>query len=120
MEPVVVNLTCVLYVHKDDGLIAARCKELGLTAYGYSNEEATQNFKQLFNRCIRTYREQGKLADVLDRSGLQWCWESDYPADAPAYEDTDNSAPAPAAPSAVDPWRIIESAERELALAVPN
>ena len=115
---VVVNLKCVFYVNAVDQLVAARCAELGLSAYGNTKEEATSNFKQLFNRCIHGYREKGKLADVLERSGLDWWWENEYPQDCPDYENTNHSVPLRTEAVYVDAWQALVEEEPERALAV--
>ena len=111
MESVVVNLKCLMQVHKDDHLVAARCVELGLTAYSYEREEAVANFKQLFNRCIRAYRDRGILEEVLGRSGLEWWYASEYPSDRPPYEDTN-----PVDVVAIEPDRKLFTAEEETAI----
>lgn len=92
---VVVNLTCRLYYHEDRDYFAARCQELGMSAYGRTQDEAVDNLKHHFNVAIQAYREHGKLEGVLQHSGVAWWWEDDYPDSLPAYEDTG----IPSAPS---------------------
>ena len=89
MEPqVVVNVRHLVYKHSQDEVFSVRCAALGLSAYGDSENEAVDNFKQLFNRFISTYREKGRLQEVLDKSAVEWWWRDDYPADRSPFEDT--------------------------------
>ena len=83
----VVNLTCRLYFYSDRQYFSARCQELGLTSYGETTDEAVDHFKQMFTRAMQTYREQGKLEAVLERSGIEWWQKDEYPKDRPVYED---------------------------------
>ncbi len=92
---VVVNIKCRVQVHSEDKVFAMRFSPLGLTAYGDDEEEAMSNFKQLFNRFIRTYREKGKLEQILNRSGVEWWWIDQYPDDRPGFEDTNSHAQEP-------------------------
>ena len=85
---VVVNISCIIQHHSEDNVFAARFKQLGLTGYGDTEEEAVDNCKRLFNRFIRTYRATGKLAEVLNRATVEWHWRDEYPDDRPAFEDT--------------------------------
>lgn len=84
---VVANMT--LY-NRTDGVevVAARFKELGLTAYGRNEREAILACKKLFSRFVRIHREHGELEDRLNDFGVEWYWEDEYPTDHPAYEDT--------------------------------
>lgn len=84
---VVVNLTCRLYFHADREYYSARCRELGMTAFGKTADDALEHFKSHFNEAIDAYREQGALRKVLENSGVQWHWEQDAPAGL-AFEDT--------------------------------
>ena len=77
---VVVSLTCRLYFHADREYFSARCRELGMTAFGKTADDALEHFKSHFNE-----------AKVLENSGVQWHWEQDAP-DALVFEDT-GSAP---------------------------
>ena len=113
---VVVNIPLKLSIHSDDHVVAARCDALGLTSYGYSRAEATSKFKQLFNRCVHAYREKGKLEDVLNRVGLEWWWESDYPEGRPAYENTNDTTRAWPMKEIIDAWSDLEDAGHERAL----
>ena len=86
---VVVNVRYVTQQHKDDGVFAARFPQLGLSAFGGTEEEAIENSKRLFNRFINTYRSVGKLEEVLNSADVEWHWRDEYPADRPEFEDTD-------------------------------
>jgi hypothetical protein len=92
-QQVVVNGQYLVYEHSTDKVIAVRFPVFGLTAYGDSVEEAVDNFKQLFNRFIRTYREVGMLEDILGRSGVEWWPRDAYPDDRLPFEDTNPVAP---------------------------
>ena len=92
---VVVSLTCRLYYHEDRDYFAARCHELGMSAYGKTQDEAVDNLKRHFNVAIRAYREHGKLESILQNSGVAWWWEDDYPDNFPAYEDTGVTSTTP-------------------------
>ena len=85
---VVVNIRCTIQTHKDDGVFAARFPQLGLSAFGNTEEEAIESSKRLFNRFINTYRSAGRLDEVLNLAGVEWHWREEYPEDRPAFEDT--------------------------------
>ena len=85
---VVVNIGCIIQHHSEDNVFAARFKQLGLTGYGDTEEEAVDSFKRLFNRFVRIHRTSGKLEEVLNRSQVEWHWRDQYPDDRPAVEDT--------------------------------
>ena len=90
---VVVIVRYSVHVHSVDKVTAVRFRPLGLTAYGDTEEEAMGNFKELFNRFIRAYREKGKLEQVLNLSGVEWWWREEYPEDRSELEGA-NVAPS--------------------------
>ena len=119
---VVVNLTCRLYFHPDREYFSARCRELGMTAFGKTVDAAVERFKLHFNEAIDAYRKQGALQRVLENSGVPWRWEQDAPADF-VFEDT-GAAPTPRLAVSKSPVlsSAVDSAEesvpaRELELA---
>ena len=87
---IVVNVKCLVQVHSEDKVLAMRFPPLGLTAYGDDEEEAMSSFKRLFNRFIRTYREKGRIEQILSKSGVEWWWIDEYPKDRPEFEDTNS------------------------------
>ena len=58
------------YQHKESDLSAARCKALGLTAYGNTEEEAFEALNELVHKFVRTYLELGQLEDRLEQAGI--------------------------------------------------
>ena len=58
--------------HRADGIIAARFRPLGLTAYGNEPGEAITALRSLGERFIRAHRGNGTLERVLNRSGVRW------------------------------------------------
>lgn len=76
MERVLVNVPIRSYRHNEDGTYAVRSSHLALTAYGRTQEAALERFEQLFQRFIARQRRLGRLAWVLNRSGLDWQWEN--------------------------------------------
>ncbi len=85
---VVVLLDITLYEERD--LHVARFRELGLTAYGQTKDEAVTALKKMFNVFIRTYRDSGQLEMRLDEVRTRWWYRGEYPADKgyPPVEDT--------------------------------
>ena len=86
-KKVVVNLEIVTIHYTDDDIFISTISELPLTSYGSNSKEAVENVKRLFGRFVRTHRQRGTLADILDRAGVVWYWEEAYPKDQMAYED---------------------------------
>ena len=78
-----------LYTHRASGVVAARYCSMGLTAYGDTTDDASNKLKKMFNQEVNYYREKGLLSDRLERLGVEWYWEDEYPSDRPAYENTD-------------------------------
>ena len=72
------------------GYIAGRIRALGLTGYGETPEDAMMRAKIMFKTFVHFHRENNTLKEYLDRSGVEWYWLDEYPADKPEYEDTDN------------------------------
>ena len=91
-EMVIVVTPLSIYKHNDRDLFAARLEELGLTAYGSDESKAVNRVKNMFNRFVTVYRQNGLLESKLDHVGVEWYWKSEYPHDAQNYEDTNNPA----------------------------
>jgi hypothetical protein len=60
-------------------LYAARYVNLGLTAYGDSEEEAIANLGKALNTYVRNLAKRGTLTERLARAGVTWYWEHDTP-----------------------------------------
>jgi hypothetical protein len=92
MDRKVVVITKLEFLqHPEREVSAVRFRPLGLTAYGRTDGQALASFKQLFNKFVRSYRENGQLKDRLEQFGVEWYWLDEYPDGKPRYEDT--SAP---------------------------
>ena len=85
---VVVTTPLTLVRHRERELVAARFRELGLTAYGRTESEAVLALKRLFNKFVRSYRESGQIEARLDQVGAKWYWADEYPDTLPPFEDT--------------------------------
>lgn len=96
----------VSHAQTEDGLVfAARIRELGLTAYGDTRDEAEKKVQRMFASKVSAHRACDSLDEWLDRSGLSWCWESEYVGRLPAIDaktgeqsQTARTAPASATP----------------------
>ncbi len=69
---------------KDDKMFVARIRALGLTAYGDSLEEAKNKLKKMFATYTNLHCNAGTLEECLEKSKLQWWYESEYDGDRPA------------------------------------
>lgn len=85
---VVVTTPLTLVRHMDREVVAARFRELGLTAYGRTEFEAVLALKRLFNKFVRSYRASGQIEARLNQVNVTWYWADEYPQDLPPYEDT--------------------------------
>ena len=81
MERVIVLVEPSLLQHDETGRFAARFDKLGLTCSGKTQDEAIENLKRLFVTFVRTHRERGALQLFLEKTGLEWYTESNYPHD---------------------------------------
>jgi len=73
---VVLPMRCVEYPKQQ--MVAARVRDLGLTGYGTTVDEAKQKVKRMFAAFVAAYRERGMLEKVLTERGVKWCWESEW------------------------------------------
>lgn len=85
---VVVTTPLTLVHHRKREVVAARFRELGLTAYGRTEFEAVLALKRLFNKFVHTYRESGQIEARLEQVGVRWYWADEYPDTLPPFEDT--------------------------------
>ena len=58
-----------------DTIYAARYRNLGLTAYGASEEEAKQNLSTLTNKFVTVLHRDGTLPNRLATAGVRSYWE---------------------------------------------
>ena len=86
---VAVNICCSIRFDEEEDNFVAHFTDLGLVARGYTEEEAINNCKQLFNKYVRSYRQYGQLEKRLNQSGAKWWWLEEYPVDSPEPENTD-------------------------------
>ena len=50
--------------------MAARCRALGLTAYGHTEEEAFKALQNLVHKFMSSYSETGQLEKRLEQAGI--------------------------------------------------
>ena len=62
----------------DNKVFCTRIRALGLTAYGRSFNESDASVKRMFMTYVGLHRKSGTLEDRLNKSQLQWSYESDY------------------------------------------
>ena len=93
VRKVVVTFKPEMLRHEGKGFSAARIRELGLTTYGKTTDEALDTLEKLFHRFVARHREQGTLEKVLSLSNAKWCWEDEYTSDLP-YKDVTPRRPA--------------------------
>lgn len=97
---VVVRSAVTMMRNEEHGVFSASFEEMGVTGFGKTPDEALHELKMVFRTYIRACREHGLLEKNLNRLGVDWAWESEYPGE---YEDTD---PVPA--SDEEPWQRIQ------------
>ena len=90
---IVVKSTLSYESHKGGRMVAAHLKSLGLTAYGYTTEDARSNVISLVPKWINLLRQLGILEKRLDDMGVEWWRFDDYDGSLPV-EDTTADAPA--------------------------
>lgn len=69
---VTINIKQSLTKHTKDNLYISRYNVFGLTAYGKTPKESSDNCDKLMNRFVNTYKEYNKLEDVLNRAKVEW------------------------------------------------
>lgn len=84
-EKVIVLFTPQIKAHRERKLFVARCRELGLTAYGTTPDEAVYSLKHLFQTFISRQRKLGRLEELLTKAKVKWFRESEYKGKP--YED---------------------------------
>lgn len=92
---VVVLVSIKTSTRTDGKMFAAHLPELGLTAYGRTEEDAKCAVRALFASFIDQYRSLGLLEKRLNQIGAKWYWEDEYPNDGiPIEYVTDANAVA--------------------------
>jgi hypothetical protein len=81
---VVVPVHLNYFRNKEHDFVAAHSRDLGLTGYGKTEEEAHESFKRVFSVFIRVSRSEGFLKSMLDRIGVRWYMADECTQD---YED---------------------------------
>ena len=76
---------------KFEGVYTARLRELGLTAYGRTEQEAKVAVNKLFNEFVEEHQTRGNLETLLNRLPINWYWEDDYSDDWELKEDLSES-----------------------------
>ncbi|MCI0441491.1 MAG: hypothetical protein L0177_20505 [Chloroflexi bacterium] len=85
---VVVLVTPEVVRHESGDLFAARFPELGLTAYGRTEEQAWDDLKIMCRAFIGELRRRGVLERRLNEVGVRWHWAEEYPDDLSTAADT--------------------------------
>jgi hypothetical protein len=80
---VVAPLECKTKTSKPE-VHCVRIRGLGLTAYGDTREEAVAHLRKMFATFVELNRRSGTLEERLNKSKLQWCYESEYEGSKPA------------------------------------
>lgn len=97
---------------KMDNFYAARIKELGLTAYGSSRDEAHARLRRMLGEYIEAHRSRGTLKERLDRSGLKWSPLAAYDGGLPVVDVSHGATPNPTQEIGDEPsWRSLEDLE---------
>ena len=93
-DRLVVVISTVTYKYNEEArLFAASFADMGLTSFGDTHSQAVCRLKSLFKTYIHALREFGVIEETLDRLGVKWFWEDEYPEGMPKYEDTNQPGP---------------------------
>ena len=102
---VVVKTTLSVETRGDGKMFAGRLTNLGLTAYGRTEEEAKDAVKLLFNKMINEYRERSILEKRLNGIAVEWYWFDEYhDSDIPLEDTSPGTPPARAASGTNQRW----------------
>ena len=97
---IVVKTTLSFESHKGGRMVAAHLDTLGLTAYGYTREEARDSVKGLFLKWVSLLRQMDILEQRLLDMGVEWWRFDDYDGSLPVEDTTpDASAPVDSSPA---------------------
>jgi hypothetical protein len=62
----------------DKKVFVTRIRALGLTAYGNNWDESRTKLKQMFATWVGLHRKRGTLEKALNRTKVEWWYESAY------------------------------------------
>ena len=119
-ERVVIKTAIAIRQSAGSDIVAARLSNLGLTAYGYTEEEAKKAVKHLFNKFVNAHREHGDLEAHLNAIKVDWDWETQYDFSDMPYEVTEpfpNNAVQASSVARASAAEEEEAADEPLALA---
>ena len=71
------DITYEIMTMDNKEIIAARCKPLGLTAYGDNDSEALDSLEKLVKTFIVAHRENGSIEQVLNSADVEWEYVDD-------------------------------------------
>ena len=97
---VVVTTNLSIGKRSDGKMFAAHLDGLGLTAYGYTAEEAREGVTQLYGQWVNWHRDAGILEKRLNEYGVPWQWLDEYDGDIPVEQihERTNASPVDAQP----------------------
>ena len=73
----VIEVEASIAYHAEKDLVAARVKELGLTAYGRTEDDAVSKLAGLLDKFIEAHNRSGRLPARLDKAGVPWKWKDE-------------------------------------------
>ena len=91
---VVVTTNLSIQRRSDGKMFAAHLDGLGLTAYGYTAEDARESVVQSFKQWVGLHRDEGILERRLNQLGVLWQWLDSYEGDLPVEHVTDLASAA--------------------------
>ena len=80
---VVVTTNLSIGRRSDGKMFAAHLDGLGLTAYGYTAEDAREGVTQVFGTWVNLHRDAGILEKRLNEYGVPWQWLDEYDGPMP-------------------------------------
>ena len=89
----VVILTVSYAYYEDAELHAASFADMGLTSFGNTPSRALRRLKTQYRDYIHALRNHGLIKENLDRLGVEWYWDDEYPEDRPRFEQTNDISP---------------------------
>ncbi len=92
MRKVVVVVAPDFLYNEHTNTYAARIRQLGLTAYGNTDDAASDKIKRMFASMVNAHRLKGDIEEWLSSSNLEWHWLDEYNGDI-KVEDVQASPP---------------------------
>ena len=74
---VVVYCSMEYRTRRDGQMFAARIRQLGLTGYGRTVEQAEEAVEELFVGMVESHRDERLLAKHLDDLEVRWMWHEE-------------------------------------------